>query len=319
MTFKETISNSPFIITEGSIVERMRRNPTIQLDPHIVCAGLIYNPEAKKILTQIYREYLDIGQTYNLPILIATSTRRADFGAIAQAGYPPEQDINGDFVRFLASIRDTYGSYKEKIFIGGIVGCQGNAYDAKESLSVQEAIRVHSPQIKALCHAGVDYLIAATLPANEEATGIAIAMATYDTPYIISFVVQADGTLLDGVPLHQAILRIDQTANPKPIFYMVNCVHPSIFAAAMSNQVQLAPWLPNRLIGLQANTSSKTPEELDNLPYLDSEAPETMAQSMLYLFKQYNTKILGGCCGTNNLHITEIAKLLYPYANPEPL
>ncbi len=313
MNFKQTIANNPFIITEGAIVERMRRNPDIHLDPHIVCAGLIYDTEARKTLAQIYKEYLDIGQTYNLPILLGTSTRRADFIALKRAGYGPEQDVNGDFLRFLADIREEYGVYKEKIFIGGLTGCQGDCYKPEESLSAKEAIIIHRPQIKALADAGADYLIAATMPATEEATGIAIAMSECDLPYIISFVIQANGTLLDGIPIHEAITRIDQATNPKPFCYMVNCVHPSIFSAAMTIERDRAPWITDRLLGIQANTSSKSPKELDNLPYLDTEAPETMAQSMFSLYKDFGTKIIGGCCGTNNLHIECIAKL-FPHS-----
>jgi homocysteine S-methyltransferase len=89
---------------------------------------------------------------------------------------------------------------------------------------------------------------------------------------------------------------------------MVNCVHPSIFGEAMVSGISRSPRVGGRVIGLQANTSSKSPEELDGLTALDGEPPEALAESILRLHLLFGTKILGGCCGTNHRHIEEIAK-----------
>ncbi len=64
MNFSKKIEDSPFIITEGSIVERLRRNPAIQLDPHILSAALVYDKETAAVLANLYREYLDTGKKY---------------------------------------------------------------------------------------------------------------------------------------------------------------------------------------------------------------------------------------------------------------
>ena len=43
MNFVETINSSPIILTEGAVIERLNRDPSIDLDPHILHAGLIYD------------------------------------------------------------------------------------------------------------------------------------------------------------------------------------------------------------------------------------------------------------------------------------
>ena len=68
--------------------------------------------------------------------------------------------------------------------------------------------------------------------------------------------------------------------------------------------------LGTRLIGLQANTSANSPEELLGLDHLETEAPDAFARAMCEVRERFGTQILGGCCGTDDRHIAEIAKIL---------
>ncbi|MBE0551918.1 MAG: homocysteine S-methyltransferase family protein, partial [Ignavibacterium sp.] len=68
--------------------------------------------------------------------------------------------------------------------------------------------------------------------------------------------------------------------------------------------------LKKRLFGIQANASSKSPEELDALENLDADSPASWARGMVDLNKKYNLKILGGCCGTDSTFISSIVELL---------
>jgi S-methylmethionine-dependent homocysteine/selenocysteine methylase len=306
-TFCPTISSAPFIITEGSLIERLRRDPAIELDPYILHAGFIYESHAKEEMTNLYRGYLDIGKHNNLPIMTYTPTWRATNERINQSNYK-NNDVNGDGFQFVDKIRQQYGPYAKKIFIGGLMGCKGDAYKPEEGLSKEEAISFHRVQVEALAKAGVDFLIAQTMPAHEEALGMAEAMAKSKRPYIISFIVQENGDLLDGTPLPNIIDRIDEHVSPAPCVYMINCVHPSRFESAMGKVFLQSQSIKKRLLGLQANTSCKSPEELDGLDYLDSEAPGTFASAMIDLYQKFGTKILGGCCGSDNSHIEAIAR-----------
>ncbi len=68
--------------------------------------------------------------------------------------------------------------------------------------------------------------------------------------------------------------------------------------------------LKKRLFGIQANASSKSPEELDTLEKLDADSPANWARGMVDLNKKYNLKILGGCCGTDARFISSVVNLL---------
>jgi homocysteine S-methyltransferase len=62
-------------------------------------------------------------------------------------------------------------------------------------------MKPHYWQAEKLADTGVDFLLAATLPAFSEATGLALALAATAKPYVLSFVVRPERTMLDGTPL----------------------------------------------------------------------------------------------------------------------
>jgi S-methylmethionine-dependent homocysteine/selenocysteine methylase len=308
-SFPEFFEKSQCILGEGAVIERLRRDSETDLDPHIVNSAFIYEKGKRIALSGIYRQYLDIGLKYNLPLLLSTPTWRASQERIERAGYK-NMDVNGDNFRFLDGLRQSYGEYARKIVICGLLSCRGDAYDQSEALTSDHAHRFHSWQANRLAEAGVDFLLAATLPALSEATGLARALAATAKPYIISFVLRSAGTLLDRTPLKDAISTIDGDVNPKPIAYMANCTHASIFKSAIRHEVNSSDAVRKRLAGLFANTAALEPEELDNSEELVEEDPQTFGKSVAGLHGELGMKILGGCCGTDERHIDNLAKQL---------
>jgi S-methylmethionine-dependent homocysteine/selenocysteine methylase len=305
----EFLDCSPCILGEGAVIERLRRNSDLELDPFIVNSAFVHDVTKRAALENIYRQYLDIGQRYNLPLLLSTATWRASRERIEAAGYA-DVDINGDNFRFLDCLRTRYGDYVKQVVICGLLSCRGDAYKPSEALAVAEAREFHSWQAEKLAQTGVDFLLAATLPALSEATGLAMALAAAGKPYMISFVVRAEGTLLDGTPLKSAIAAVDAAASQRPLAYLVNCTHASIFRTALLHPVNSSSMVRKRVIGLLANTAPLSPEELDNCSGLVTEEPETFGESVSALHGELGMKILGGCCGTDDRHIRCLASHL---------
>jgi len=134
-------------------------------------------------------------------------------------------------------------------------------------------------------------------------------------PSVISVVLREDGALLDGTPLHAFVERADREVSPRPAFYMVNCTHPAVFMRGMTVAATHAPHIVWRVIGLQANTSLRPPEELDGLEQLDAGDPMLLVETMVSLRKSFGTRILGGCCGTDRRHILGLAEHLCTEVN----
>jgi homocysteine S-methyltransferase len=309
LPFPEFFEKSQCILGEGAVIERLRRNSQFDLDPHIVNSAFIYDKDKRAALSGIYRQYLDIGLKYNLPLLLSTPTWRASRERIEKAGYE-KTDVNGDNFRFLDGIRKSYGHYANKIVICGLLSCRGDAYSQSEALTSNDAHEFHSWQANRLAETGVDFLLAATLPALSEATGLATALAATGKPYIISFVLRSEGTLLDSTPLKDAISIIDTDVNPTPIAYMANCTHASIFKSAMMHDINSSATVRKRVEGLLANTAALNPEELDDSEELVEEDPQIFGKSVASLHGELGLKILGGCCGTDGRHIDNLANRL---------
>ena len=277
MIFNEAVSFYPHIITEGSIIERLKREFNYPLDDALSNAPMIYDEAGKVLLEKIYREYLDIAELSDLPIMLLTPTWRTNKERTKNANVDMKT-INTDAFLFVDNIRKSYGSFSEKIYIGGLTGCKGDAYKPEEALSENEAYHFHKEQMQILADAGVDFLFASTLPALTEAIGIAKAMSETKKDYVISFVIRDNGKLLDGTLLTDAIRIIDDSVSTPPLFYLTNCIHPDVLHKSFINLKDDDDILKKRLFGIQANASSKSPEELDTLENLDADSPANWAQ-----------------------------------------
>lgn len=309
ISFAKFLENSPFILGEGAVIERLRRDSSLELDPWLVNSAFIYDDANRAALETICRQYLDIGRDFDVPLLISTPTWRASRERIDAAGRTGF-DVNGDNVRFLDDLRQSYGMYAEKVIICGLMSCRGDAYNPAEALSADKAHKFHAWQAEKLAAARVDFLLAATLPALSEATGLAMALAATGQPYIISFVARPEGTLLDGTPLKEAIAVIDAAAAPPPLAYMINCTHASFARTALLHDSNSSPLVRQRVIGLLANTAALSPEDLNDNSSLVEEEPEVFGRSVAGLHRELGLKILGGCCGTDDRHIRSLAAQL---------
>ena len=70
------------ILGEGAVIERLRRSD-LELDPYLVNSAFIYEDAKRAAMQTIFRQYLDIGRDYGLPLLLSTPPWRASRERIA--------------------------------------------------------------------------------------------------------------------------------------------------------------------------------------------------------------------------------------------
>ena len=116
--FEKKFKEEAYFLTEGSLLERLRREFKVEIDEHIASASVIYDIEHNKQFEVMYKSYIDIAMKEQFPILIMTSTRRADKERVEQSIYR-DKDVIGDNVNFLKNIRAQYKEQGKRIFIGG--------------------------------------------------------------------------------------------------------------------------------------------------------------------------------------------------------
>jgi homocysteine S-methyltransferase len=302
------------VLIEGAVIERIIHEFRIDLDPDLLNASLVTDIEKRKILIQIYNEYIDIAKCFNLPILILTPTWKVNAKSCGE-NLQKLSKIIRDCCEFTHNIKNI-SEHKANIYIGGLTGVINDSYNPSTSLSCEEAYSIHKRTINEFSknEEFIDFLIASTLPSLNESYGIAKAMSDSSIPYFLSFVIRNNGTLLDGNSLIDAIERIDNNVKNIPLGYLINCVHPQnayegiqcLEQNISTNKLRLL----SRLKGIQGNTSKLSPENLDGSKDTYTEDPEIFASEMNKLKLKYNLNIIGGCCGTDKRHILSIAKLL---------
>ena len=291
------------MLTEAAIIEALRRYDGVNLHHRLENALLIYDKIGKSALSMLYDGFISIAHRADVPIILSTPTWRANHERVSEADI--QIDVNGDAVKYLNDLKKKWGSWANKIGIGGLIGCKNDCYRPSEGLLIKDAKAFHSWQIDRLAEADVDYLLAATLPAVQEATGIARAMEKTTIPYIISFVINRNGYILDGTSLEKAFLKIDSTCSRPPLGYMINCAYPSFINTESQPEAVLS-----RLIGYQANASSLDQSDLDCAESLLADDIKDWGELMIDLNRRYGVRILGGCCGTSFEHLQYITENL---------
>lgn len=305
MNIENCIASNFPLLMEGALGERLKREYGLDISGDVAMADLIYSEKGRKALETLWRQYISIAHKYNLPFMATTPTRRANEERVFASGH--DGMIILDNVEFLRRIKEASNI---EMFIGGLMGCKGDAYTGEGALGTEEAHAFHQWQAQLFKEGKVDFLYAAIMPVLTEAAGMAKAMSDTDIPYIISFTIQRDGKLIDGHTIDYAIRFIDESVAHKPICYMTNCVHPDIVYEALLHEFNQTETVRTRFIGIQANTSALPYSELDGSCDLKCSSPLALAKSMMKLKAECNFRIFGGCCGTDNRHIEKIAKML---------
>lgn len=182
MNFVDCIKTRSSILMEGALGERLKREYQLTFHQQVAMASLIYEKEKAAALKKLWNGYGDIARKYRLPLLVTTPTRRANKERVLSAGY--DGSIITDNVNFLRSIEK---ESQAEMYIGGLMGCKGDAYTGEGALSETEARDFHLWQAELFKAAGADFLYAGIMPALFEAAGMAQAMAETGVPYMISF------------------------------------------------------------------------------------------------------------------------------------
>ncbi len=298
-------SSVPFI-TDGGLETTLVFHEHIDL-PCFAAFPLLRTQDGREILRKYYRTYAELAVRHEVGFVLESLGWRANPDWAEKLGYSPAEldAANRDGIRLMQEIRDAYQTPSTPMVISGAIGPRGDGYKVGTAMDPAEAARYHAPQIRVYRDAGADLVSAFTLNYVEEALGIANAAAVLEIPLVISFTTETDGRLPSGQTLREAIETVDRRAARAPVYYMINCAHPTHFVQALPAG---ASWL-SRIGGLRANASCRSHAELDESPDLDVGNPAELAaqyRELRRLLPRLN--VLGGCCGTDHRHLEAICE-----------
>ena len=294
-------------LTDGGLETDLIFNHGIDL-PCFASFDLLSTDWGQGLLRDYYRAYLDLAARHRAGFILESPTWRANRDWGAKLGYDADQlaRINREAIDLLRDIRDQHRASAElPVVISGNIGPRGDGYVADNSMSAEEARAYHSHQLAAFAASTAEMVSAFTLNYSAEALSITRAAMDFDLPLVIAFTVETDGHLPTGQSLGDAIEELDDATGGYPLYYMINCAHPSHFEQRLAGD---GAWR-SRIEGVRGNASKCSHAELDGAEVLDDGNPAEFGDDYRRLQRLLpNLRVFGGCCGTDLRHVSRIAE-----------
>ena len=294
-----------FFLTDGGIETTLIFHRGLEL-PDFAAFDLLRRPGAEAVIRDYFRPYAELAKRHGTGLILESVTWRASRDWGARLGYDAAAlaAVNRRAIRLLEEIRDGFAADIPRVVISGCVGPRGDGYDPAHLMSPADAEAYHRSQIETLADTAADMIAAFTINYAEEAVGIVRAAQRAGMPVAISFTLETDGRLPTGQPLAAAIDEVDDATSGYAAYYMINCAHPTHFAGVLGKD---EPWT-ERLRGLRANASRKSHAELNETSELDTGDPVELGRQYAELKRRLpGLNVMGGCCGTDDRHLAQIA------------
>ena len=296
------LTGERLFITDGGLETTLIFHDRVEL-PCFAAFHLLGEERGVRLFHNYFDRYLEVAEEQDAGMILDTVTWRASPDWGKRLGYGPDETtaVNRRAVMLAHDIAARHGGVET--VINGCMGPRGDGYAPGSLMPPEEAEDYHWVQASALADGGVDMLTALTIPYVEEGVGIVRAAEDLGVPVALSFTVETDGRLPSGQPLREAIEQVDEETTVGPVYFMVNCAHPTHFADTLADE---GPWL-ERIRGIRANASTKSHAELDDSDELDEGNPEELASDYQKLRELLpNLAVVGGCCGTDHRHVAEV-------------
>lgn len=291
-------------LTDGGLETSMVYHDGIDL-PLFASLHLLESEEGLRAATVYFERFIALAGESGTGFVLDTMTWRSG-AAWAEALGRSERQMElatQSAVAFANELRARHETEATPILVNGVIGPAGDGYAPDALLTPEEAEDIHRAQVGWLADAGADMISAVTFTHTGEAIGLVRAAKRIAVPVVVSFTVETDGCLPTGQTVADAIAETDAATGSAALYFMVNCAHPEHFAGALKGD-----WV-GRIGGVRANASRKSHAELDVAEELDEGDPEEFGVLHgAFAPKLPGLKVLGGCCGTDDRHVSCAAR-----------
>lgn len=251
-----------------------------------VCAEL-WALEHPEISQSLQRAYVDAGSQ-----IIYAPTFTANRAGLAAHGMESRfEELNQKLV---AMTREAVAGHA---YVAGDLGAAGTS-----GMAYQELYSLYREQVKVLADAGVDLLgIETMLRVDEAAAALDAALSVCDLPVMCSMTLEADGNLLFGGSIADAVETLQEMGAAA---VGLNCsVGPDQLEAVVSTMKQVAR-VP---LIVKPNAGMPVIDEHGAAHY--DMSPDRFAAAMQKLIWR-GAKLVGGCCGTTPEHIRALRQIM---------
>jgi homocysteine S-methyltransferase len=244
------------------------------------------------LILSIHEEYLQAGAE-----ILETNTFGANRFRLARHGLAGKvAEINAAGARVARQAVDHLkGKQAAGAWVAGTVGPLGVRLEPLGKTGLDEARAAFAEQIQALAQAGVDMLIAETMPAlNEAREALAAArQVAPELPVLVMVTVDDEGNCLDGSSPEQAAALLTEWGAGA---IGVNCSTGPTMVLTAIEAMRRATALP---LAAMPNAGIPRAVEGRNIYLISPEYMASFARKAIAA----GVQIVGGCCGTTPNHI----------------
>ena len=295
-----------FYLTEGGTETEIMYKWGYEL-PEFAMFPLLDNPEADATIRGMYRRYMDVAAELGTGLLLNGHDYRASPDWAAKLGYSADglRTMQHRVIEFLDDLRTEYADRVSDVYIAGCIGPRGDAYGTGGDITANEAEDYHSEQLGNLKGTAADMAVAATFNNVPEAIGVIHAAVGVGMPIGVSLTLTPEGRLRSGPSLREAIEQIDESTNGGAAWFGTNCSHPLEFESSLAD---CGPWL-ERMRYIRPNAAKMDKIALCSLGHLEDGDPIELGEQMGDVASLLpHADIIGGCCGTDERHLAQIAR-----------
>jgi S-methylmethionine-dependent homocysteine/selenocysteine methylase len=253
------------------------------------------NLDAPALVEQIHADYFYAGAD-----IAVTNTFRTTPRTFAKAGR--EEQAEDALKRAAAITQSAARKAGRGVFVGGSFAPLEDCYRPDLVPSEDDLRREHRQLAAWLAEAGVDFLLPETINAALEGQIMAEAASATGLPFIISFVVDAEGRLLDGAPIADAVRKTDL---PGRVGVSLNCRPVDTLETAFHalTEVYDGP------VGLYPNGAGHPHGDLGWCFEESTHGINWFVASALR-WSEAGARFIGGCCGTTPAYIRALSREL---------
>ncbi len=295
-----------FYLTEGGTETEIMYKWGFEL-PEFAMFPLLDDPKADAVIRDMYRRYLEVAAEHDTGILLNAHDYRASPDWAAKLGYSAAglKEMQQRTIAFLEDMRAEFADRVRDVYIGAGIGPRGDAYGTGGDISESEAEDYHSVQLENLDGTAADMAVAVTFNNVPEAVGVIRAANRAGIPIGVSLTLTPEGRLRSGPTLRAAIETVDEATDGGASWFGTNCSHPVEFEPALAD---VGPWC-ERLRYIRPNAAQMDKIALCSLGHLEDGDPVELGEQMGEVAQRFpRADILGGCCGTDERHLAEIAQ-----------
>jgi 5-methyltetrahydrofolate--homocysteine methyltransferase len=248
--------------------------------------------EHPEIIRELQKAYVEAGSQ-----IIYAPTFSANRISLAMHGLEDRlEELNTSLV---ALSKEAAGGHA---LVAGDVTTTGKMLEPKGEMAYETLYEVYQQQIRVLAEAGADLIVAETMLAVDETTVVLDAAASVcDLPVMCSLTLEADGSLLYGGTITEAVETLQEMGAAA---VGLNCsVGPDQLTAVVSSIKKVAH-IP---VLVKPNAGMPVMDKRGMAHY--NMQPDTFAECMQPLIEA-GANLVGGCCGTDPEYIRALAKSL---------